>query len=48
MKEGTKKVDTHGLNTVQYKLVQTIKRKLYTKFVIYYNETKLKNNATKT
>lgn len=45
MKEGNKILDTQGLNSVQYKLVQIIKKPLYTKFLISYNETKIVNGT---
>jgi hypothetical protein len=43
--EGAKMIDTQGLNSIEYKLVQIIKRPLYTKFLIYYNESKILNNT---
>jgi hypothetical protein len=43
--EGVKMIDTQGLNSIEYKLVQIIKKPLYTKFLIYYNESKILNDT---
>ena len=45
LNEGTKKIDDQGLNTVEYKLIQIVKKPLYTKFLIYYNEFKIMNGT---
>ena len=45
MKDGEKNVDIQGLNTVEYKLVNIIQRPLYTKFLVYYNQTDIQNGT---
>lgn len=34
-------MDYDGLNSVKYKIIKIIRRKLYTKYLVYYNETEL-------
>jgi hypothetical protein len=46
MKNGEQNVDIQGLNTVKYKLVSITKRPLYTKFLVYYNQTEIQNGTS--
>ena len=42
MRHGTKKnTQAEGLNTIKYKLIEKIKAELYTKIVVYYNQTEI-------
>jgi beta-1,4-galactosyltransferase 1 len=41
LKYASKRYKTDGLNTAQYELIDIEKHSLYTKFIVYYNETKI-------
>ena len=41
LKHGKSKIDTEGLNSTKYKLIDKILTPLYTKILVYYNQTEI-------
>ncbi len=41
LKHGKSKIDTEGLNSTKYKLINKILTPLYTKILVYYNQTEI-------
>lgn len=41
LNETSDRIQYEGLNSVKYKIKKIIRKKLYTKYLVYYNETEI-------